>query len=145
MEHGDHNIYYKETTDEIIRAATLEDMRVQLRHLARQGRQSFLIPHHIGYRRGFRGINWADFTSEFSPVVEILSMHGLSESDEAPYPYLHVMGPRDSRSTMQHGLSIGNIFGVIGSSDHHSAHSGSCDILPRLEAGGFSRPDILRE
>lgn len=125
MRHGDHNIYFREPGSEIIRAASLEEMRTQLRHLAGQGVQSFLIPHHIGYLRGFRGINWDDFTPEFSPVVEIFSMHGLSESDDAPYPYLHTMGPRDGRSTMQHGLNMGKIFGVVGSTDHHSAHPGS--------------------
>jgi hypothetical protein len=125
MRHGDHNIYFKGPASCIIRADNLEEMRTQLRRLAKQDIQSFLIPHHIGYPHGYRGINWDDFTSEFSPVVEIFSMHGLSESDDGPYPYLHTMGPRDSKSTMQHGLRMGKIFGVIGSTDHHSAHSGS--------------------
>jgi hypothetical protein len=35
------------------------------------------------------------------------------------------MGPRDERSTMQYGLRQGRVFGVIGSTDHHSAHPGS--------------------
>ena len=83
-----------------------------------------MIPHHIGYLRGYRGINWDTFTPEFSPVVEIVSFHGLSENSEAPYPYWHSMGPRDGRSTVQYGLNAGNVFGFIGSTDHHSAHPG---------------------
>jgi hypothetical protein len=79
----------------------------------------------IGYRRGYRGINWDAFTPELSPVVEIMSMHGASESSDAPYPYLHTMGPRDWRSTYQYGLSRGHVVGAIGSTDHHSAHPGS--------------------
>ena len=99
-------------------------MRAALRDLAARGVQTFLIPHHIGYRQGFRGINWEAFTDEFSPVVEMISFHGLSEHSEAPFPYLHSMGPRDGRSTIQHGLAQGHVFGLVGSTDHHSAHPG---------------------
>lgn len=123
--YGDHNVYFKEGGGEIIRAADLEQMRTQLRDLKQRGLDCFLIPHHIGYLKGYRGLNWGSFTPEFSPVVEIISMHGLAESDESPYPYLHTMGPRDERSTMQYGLRTGKIFGVIGSTDHHSAFPGS--------------------
>ena len=104
---------------------TLEDMRQELRAWAERGVESLLIPHHIGYRQGYRGINWATFSPELSPVVEIMSMHGCSESDDAPYPMLHTMGPRDGGSTYQHGLALGHVVGAIGSTDHHSAHPGS--------------------
>ena len=125
MQHGDHNVYFKAGRGKMVRAPDLEGMRAELRRLAQQGMQCFLIPHHIGYLTGYRGINWEDFTPEFTPVVEIISMHGLAESNDAPYPYLHATGPRDGRSTMQHGLRTGKVFGVIGSTDHHSAHPGS--------------------
>ena len=52
-------------------------------------------------------------------------MHGASESADAPYAYLHTMGPRDWQSSYQYGLAQGNIVGVVGSTDHHSAHPGS--------------------
>ncbi len=84
-----------------------------------------LLPHHIGYRQGYRGINWSTFTPEFSPAVEIMSMHGTSESDDAPQPYLHTMGPLDWHSSYQYGLAQGHVTGVFGSTDHHSAHPGS--------------------
>src|SRR5579872_1997376 len=101
---GDHNVYFKEPSAEIFRAADLPEMRDTLRQLRGQGKACFLIPHHIAYANGHRGMSWDDFEPEFSPVVEIFSMHGSSESDEAPYPYLHVMGPRDGKRTMQCGL-----------------------------------------
>ena len=123
--YGDHNIYYKDAIGEIIRAADLKDMRTQLRRLKEQGTDCLMIPHHIGYLQGYRGISWDDFTPEFSPIVEMFSMHGQAESDDAPYPYMHTMGPRDERSTMQYGLRTGQIFGVVGSTDHHSAFPGS--------------------
>jgi hypothetical protein len=124
-QYGDHNIYFKGATGDIIRAADLEDLRINLRRLKEQGTDCLMIPHHIGYAQGYRGISWADFTPEFSPLVEMFSMHGQAESDDAPYPYMHTMGPRDERSTMQYGLRTGQIFGVVGSTDHHSAFPGS--------------------
>ncbi len=83
------------------------------------------FPHHIGYKTGTRGINWATFDSAFAPVVEIVSMHGCSEADEGPRPFLHSMGPSDHESTWRYGLSRGHVAGVVGSTDHHSAHPGS--------------------
>lgn len=125
LRYGDHNVYYRDGRGEIVEAADLDGLRAALRGLAASGVAALLIPHHIGYRVGYRGINWETFTPEFSPVVEIVSMHGAAEGDDAPYPYLHTMGPRDGRSTMQHGLRTGKVFGVIGSTDHHAAHPGS--------------------
>lgn len=122
---GDYNVYFKDPTGTIFYADDLEDIRRHLRHLKEQGLDALLIPHHIGYRQGYRGINWEAFTAEFSPVAEIMSMHGASESPAAPYPYLHTMGPRDWHSTWQYGLAQGHIVGAIGSTDHHSAHPGS--------------------
>ncbi|MDR7542723.1 MAG: DUF3604 domain-containing protein [Armatimonadota bacterium] len=125
LRYGDHNVYYRDGDGEIVEAADLDELRTALGEIAASGRPALLIPHHIGYRAGYRGIDWATFVPEWSPVVEIVSMHGAAESDDAPYPYLHTMGPRDGRGTMRHGLRLGKVFGVIGSTDHHAAHPGS--------------------
>lgn len=125
LRYADHNVYLNRAEGEIIRGSDLAEMRAELRRGRARGIETFLIPHHIGYRSGYRGIVWSEFDPEFSPVVEIASMHGVSESDEAPYPYLHSMGPRNGKSTMQYGLAQGHVFGVIGSTDHHSAHPGA--------------------
>lgn len=122
---GDHNVYYRDGVGDILRAATLTAMRDMLRDLQAHGIATMLLPHHIGYRQGYRGINWDAFTPEFSPIVEIMSMHGCAESADAPRPYLHTMGPRNWESTYQYGLAQGHIVGVKGSTDHHSAHPGS--------------------
>jgi hypothetical protein len=124
-QYGDHNVYFKGSSGDIVRAASLAEMRQMVRRLQREGIEALFIPHHIGYKQGYRGINWDTFTPDSSPVVEIMSMHGASESPNAPYPYLHTMGPRDWRSTYQYGLTQGHIVGAIGSTDHHSAHPGS--------------------
>ena len=83
------------------------------------------IPHHIGYKSGYRGINWEEFNDQASPLVEICSMHGCAESHESSLEYLHTMGPRNKFNTMQGGLAKGNIFGVTASTDHHNASPGS--------------------
>jgi hypothetical protein len=127
MRHGDYCVYYKGSRGEIIRARDIDSMRRELAALARSGVDVMMIPHHICYLRGFRGVNWDDFDERFSPVVEVLSMHGCAEDDDAPRPYLHSMGPRDGANSMIRGLTSGKKFGIIGSSDHHSAHPGSHD------------------
>jgi hypothetical protein len=123
--YGDHNIYFKGAEGDIVRASDMEEMRAVLRAYGEKGIETMLIPHHIGYKAGYRGINWSEFDPEFISVVEIMSMHGASESPVAPYSYLHTMGPRDWQSTLQYGLEQGYIVGLVGSTDHHSAHPGS--------------------
>jgi len=125
LRYGDYNVYFRERGGEILRVGRLEELHAEIDRHNREGRASIAVPHHIGYRRGHRGIDWEAFSADHSPVVEILSMHGLAESGEGPFPYLHTMGPCDATGTMQHGLKLGNVFGVIGSTDHHGAHPGS--------------------
>ncbi len=83
------------------------------------------FPHHPGYRLGARGINWASLDPALSPVIEIVSMHGVSETSLTARPYLHSMGPSDGRSTIAHGLAQGHVFGFVGNTDHHSGYPGS--------------------
>lgn len=125
LQWGDHNVCYRDPEGELILAATLKDLQAAVRDLRRRQQAVCLIPHHIAYAPGHRGVRWAHFSEELSPVVEIFSLHGAAESEDAPYPYLHTMGPRDGRATMRQGLARGHVFGVIGSSDHHAAHPGS--------------------
>lgn len=123
-EHGDYTIVYKDPGEH---ALLLGDTPEEIKHVL-QGSlpgRAFGFPHHIGYRQGARGINWATFDPELSPFVEMFSMHGCAESSETDRPYLHSMGPVNGHSTMTHGLREGHIFGVVGNSDHHSAYPGS--------------------
>lgn len=123
LEYGDHCVYYLNTDNTpIIDAPDLQALRDILNDL---DTPALLLPHHIGYKQGYRGINWQTFTDELSPVVEIFSFHGLSESSDGPYPYLHSMGPRHEQSTAQYGWQQHNVFGIIGSTDHHNAFPGS--------------------
>jgi hypothetical protein len=103
----------------------LQELRQRLRELKSQGIDAIAYPHPIAYHQGQRGVNWRSFTEEFSPIVEIISMHGCSEADENTRPFYHMMGASDHESTVQYGLEQGHFFGFVGSTDHHSAHPGS--------------------
>jgi hypothetical protein len=120
LKYGDHNVY---TPGPDLRLQDAADLPA-LREMARaQG--AIVIPHHIGYAAGYRGIDWQHFRDDCSPFAEIYSLHGCSESDAAPYPMLHDMGPRDAGSTAEAGWDRGHRFGIIASTDHHSAYPGS--------------------
>lgn len=127
--YGDYTIVCKNLNEDLP-AEVLQgedDIRLQELISHNDARKSNLlpIPHHIGYKSGYRGINWDEFNEKSSPLVEICSMHGCAESHEATLEYLHTMGPRSKFNTMQGGLAKGNVFGVTASTDHHNASPGS--------------------
>lgn len=117
--YGDHNIYYLDDAGEIVERDSLPQLDCGLAE-----KETLIIPHHIGYGQGFRGINWESFDEARSPVVEILSGHGVSERDGGPYPIYHTMGPRSHHGTVTHGLALGKRFGFVGGTDHHAGYPG---------------------
>jgi hypothetical protein len=120
LKYGDHNVY---AAGPILLLQDAPDLPALRARAHEQG--AIVIPHHIGYAAGYRGIDWQHFRDDATPFVEIYSLHGCSESDAAPYPMLHDMGPRDAGSTAEAGWDLGHRFGIIGSTDHHSAYPGS--------------------
>ena len=88
-------------------------------------KDTVIIPHHIAYTPEYRGISWVDYDEKDFPVVEVVSKHGCSMSDNHPFPYYHSMGGRDSRNTVYAGLRAGHRFGFVGSTDHHAGYPGS--------------------
>jgi hypothetical protein len=123
MAYGDHCVYFRDAAgSRIFDAPDLPSLRALLRGAPSP---TLLIPHHMGYRQGSRGIDWRAFDPELSPVVEIVSFHGAAESCDGPLPYLHAMGPRHEHGTARHAWRAGHRFGVIGSTDHHNAVPGS--------------------
>jgi hypothetical protein len=122
MAYGDHCVYFRDAAgSRIVDAPDLPSLRADLSALPSP---TLLIPHHVAYRQGYRGIDWSAFDAELSPVVEIVSFHGAAESCDGPLPYLHAMGPRHEHGTARHGWRAGHRFGVIGSTDHHNAVPG---------------------
>ena len=89
-------------------------------------RDGLMIPHHLAYASGHRGVNWDCFDPTCSPVVEIYSEHGNSESDRGPFPYFnHSMGGRVTANTARAALDSGLKFGFAASSDNHRGFPGA--------------------
>jgi hypothetical protein len=122
--HGDYTIVGLNLSAKMLLEDSPQELRERINneHLE----QNYLIfPHHIGYRQGARGINWNSFETPLTPLIEIVSAHGFAEDDYSDRPFLHSMGPQQHKGSMRYGLGIGHQFGVIGNTDHHSAHPGS--------------------
>ncbi len=74
------------------------------------------IPHHVGYKQGWRGANWKYFRAETAPVVEIFSEHGCTMSDRAPFPMIrHSNGGRWTANMIERQLAKGLRFGFVAS------------------------------
>jgi len=106
---------------------------------------ALMIPHHLAYPKGRRGVNWDAFREECTPVVEIYSEHGNSEDDRGPYPmFSHSMGGRETANTARAALEAGLRFGFVGSSDDHAGFPGAYgEGLMGALVGDFTREGIL--
>ncbi|MBN2858926.1 MAG: hypothetical protein JXK93_01520, partial [Sphaerochaetaceae bacterium] len=142
LENGDYTVVLKDAGMSLPAIPDAEDaLRDRLRGPADE--REIMFPHHIGYTKGYRGINWDTFNEHLSPVVEIISLHGCAESRNTPFPYLHTMGPLERSQTMQGGLEQNHHFGVIGCTDHHNASPGSYQSgRTGLWASSFTREGI---
>ena len=99
MEHGDHVALNYDLDAPLVECTSIEDWKEKAK-----GHKVFVTPHHMGYQGGYRGYNWKCFTEgDITPFVEMYSRHGLAESDQGDYPYLHDMGPRQWEGTIQYG------------------------------------------
>ncbi|MEO8080626.1 MAG: hypothetical protein ABI641_08855 [Caldimonas sp.] len=107
--------------------------------------EALMIPHHLAYPAGRRGVNWDAFAETCTPVVEIFSEHGSGEDDRGPYPYVtHSMGGRETRHTAAAGLAAGLRFGFVGSSDDHAGFPGAYgEGLMAALVSDFSREGIF--
>jgi hypothetical protein len=121
MRYGDHNCYSASAELPLLDADSPAGLERALRSA---GLEPLVLPHHIGYATGFRGIDWHHFDEQRSPLVEIFSNHGCSEADDAPYPYHHNMGPRFGGSTARAGLMAGHRFGFYAGTDSHDGYPG---------------------
>lgn len=92
--------------------------------LAEHSTPFMLLPHHLGYPRGHRGVNWDVFDPDRSPLVEMYSNHGSCEADDSPFEYHHRMGPRLGEQLVREGLLRGHRFGFYASTDSHDGYPG---------------------
>lgn len=117
--YGDHHIVSPNSELQLLYADSPQEAA------SGQTVSAIAVPHHIAYTPGYRGINWQAFDEKLSPLVEVYSKHGCGLKDDAEYPYLHTMGPRDSRNTAYAGLRAGHRFSFVASTDHHAGFPGS--------------------
>ena len=115
---GDHNVYFPTTDGAIPTGDDLDSLHAS----APPG--ALLVPHHIGYGPGARGIDWDAFDATRSPVVEVVSTHGASDEGSGSIPSFHTMGPFHAQGSLDEGLRRGHRFGVIGGTDHHAGYPG---------------------
>ena len=118
---GDFHIIFPDTEGDLV---YLPDAKAW--HQYAKERDAILVPHHPGYKPGWRGFDWNLMDPSVSPVVEICSEHGNAESDRSPIRYIrHSMGGRYTRSTVQWLWQSGVKAGVIASSDDHLGFPGA--------------------
>ncbi len=123
---GDHNVFFKDI------GPIVNPMRYIELYKELSGYSVITIPHHLAYSLSHRGKNWATQIDEFSPLAEIYSSHGSSESADTDLPmarHIH-MGPRSGGTSVFDGLICGNKVGIIASGDNH--------IVPAQYGHGFA-------
>jgi hypothetical protein len=121
MRYGDHNVYAAAPELALLDADTPAGLEAAQRAA---GADPLVLPHHIGYAAGWRGIDWGTFDARRSPVLEVFSSHGASEADDAPFPYGENMGFRHGPSTARAGLMAGHRFGFQAGTDSHDGYPG---------------------
>lgn len=115
---GDHNVYLPGASGPIPQGDDLD----ALARSAPTG--SLIVPHHVGYGPGARGIDWAAFDASRSPVVEVVSTHGSSDVGSGAIASYHTMGPFAAAGSVEEGLWRGHRFGFVGGTDHHGGYPG---------------------
>ncbi len=120
-EFGDYNAYFNAHQVPLIDGPDLATLAARL---AEQPAPFMLMPHHCGYSKGHRGLNWDAFIPEVTPLIEIYSNHGCGEADDAAYDYHHSMGPRVGGSMVRRGLLAGHRFGFSAGTDSHDGYPG---------------------
>lgn len=114
---GDHNVFFLNNDDDPAFPLRYADL---LKHYS--GKSVVAIPHHLAYQIDNRGKNWSTQNDLFSPVAEIYSSHGSSESDDTCITmnrHVH-MGPRTGETCVSSGWLSDHQFGVIAAGDNHS-------------------------
>jgi hypothetical protein len=117
---GDYHLLFPGPKGEICRA---ED-HAGLVAFARE-RGALAIPHHVGYREGWRGADWAANDERRFPVAEVYSEHGTTfEAPSHRGMYSHSMGGVSREQTVLEQLRRGRVVGLLASTDNHFGYPG---------------------
>jgi hypothetical protein len=107
------------------------------------GKDCVTIPHHVG--GSTMPFDWTALDARYAPVVEIASVHGVSEALGHPRG---VSRPVES-GMVQAALARGYRLGILGSGDTHDGHPGVVPAgggltgLAGIYARELTRPAIL--
>jgi len=119
--YGDSHVLYPAGEGRVHPATNLEDLQDFAR---RHG--ALVIPHHVGYRQGWRGALWPGLSPDVSPVVEVFSEHGNSLEAESHWAMLrHSTGGSERSQAALARLEAGAVFGLVASTDNHAGHPAS--------------------
>jgi hypothetical protein len=137
---GDYHILFPDLDAELYTPDDLKDLQ---RFAAKRG--CIMIPHHPSVREGRRGANFHHIDPKVSPLLEMYSEWGNSESDRAPFPFIrHTEPGRWTKNTLQHVLAQGHRFGVVASTDDHLGYPGGWgEGLAAVLAPDLSRKSIM--
>lgn len=73
--YGDYHVLFPGDTGKICAAQSVTELQDFVR-----SHNAIMIPHHIAYNRGWRGLNWDTLRNDLSPVVDIFSELGRQQS-----------------------------------------------------------------
>ena len=138
--YGDYHVLLPGGSGAICRAADVGELQAYARRTG-----ALMIPHHLGYREGWRGANWGSWRADVSPVADGFSEHGNGiEADTHLAMVTHSMGGVERSQTLLEQWKRGGIVGVTGSSDNHWGYPGSYgEGLTGVWAGGLTREEIF--
>jgi hypothetical protein len=118
---GDYCVYFPGCSGSVRRAASVQELR---EFVSRNG--ALMLPHHLAYRRGWRGTDWEAFDETCSPTVEVFSEHGNSLEADSHFGMLrHSMGGSDRGQTAAEQLRGGRRIGFTAGTDDHYGYPGS--------------------
>lgn len=137
---GDYVVLFPGDSGELYRANDLVDLQGFVRR-----RGALMIPHHVGYRQGWRGLDWQSVDFDLSPLVEVFSEHGSSwDADSTPAMLAHSMGGVTASQTIVRQLAAGRHFGFTAGTDTHFGFPGSYgEGLTGIYASTLTRESIF--
>lgn len=140
--HGHRHVLYFENEGEVL--SSLDERYDTPTELwaALRGRAALTVPHHPA---GLPvPIDWTiPPDPDLEPVVEVTSVHGTSEAEDAP---LRVRGALRG-NFVRDAIARGYRYGIIGSGDSHDGHPGLTFYTPHYFNGGlvaFLTEDLTR-
>ena len=112
---GDFVILFPGDAGELFRARDLDELKSFARRTG-----ALLIPHHVAYRHGWRGLDWSALDPHVSPLAEVFSEHGNSlERDGLHAMLAHSLGGAHRSQTAMEQIRRGLHVGFTAGTDDH--------------------------